>query len=131
MFKSFESEALLAQPRPFDSVLVIEDNGLVALMIEDLLRERGASRLLAARDPRTALELAKNERLDFAILDIAIWGDLSYDIADTLAARGIPFLFCTGFTGDDIASRHRNRPVVFKPFADEQFRAAVAAALAS
>lgn len=107
------------------SVLIIEDDGLVQMLLEDLVRELGARHVEVCRNPVDALRVASHVPLDCAILDISLWGGTSYEIADVLAARGIPFLFCTGLDFRDVAPRYRRRPILGKPFTEEQFRLAM------
>jgi len=108
-----------------DSVLVVEDDGLVQMLIEDLVREQGARRVHVCRTPQEALRVAEDERLDCAILDVSLWGGTSFAVADALARRGVPFMFCTGRRAIDIDPRHRNRPILGKPFTEREFYAAL------
>jgi CheY-like chemotaxis protein len=110
-------------------VLLVEDDGLLAMMLEDLVREAGAASVIVGRDPQDALRAAEQEPLACAILDVAVWGTSTIGIADILASRNIPFLFCTGFTANDIEERHRQRPLLAKPYSDDQFKAALATTL--
>jgi CheY-like chemotaxis protein len=112
------------------TVLILEDEGLVSLMMEDQVRELGAMRVFTCRGGHEALNVVREQPLDCAILDVSLRGDASYDVADELAARDIPFLFCTGLTVDDLVERHRSRPLLTKPYSDADFRAVLARALA-
>ena len=127
-FTDYDSHSM-AIPR-LDSVLLIEDDGLVQMLIEDLARELGAREVTVCRDPVEALHIARSASLDCAVLDISLWGGTSYAVADVLTARGIPFFFCTGMSPRDIAPRYRGRPVLAKPFTESQFRAILLSALA-
>ena len=62
-------------------------------------------------------------------IDVSMHGGTTYELADTLAARGVPFLFCTGIDPRDLNERHRGRPVLTKPYSDADFRAALAKTL--
>jgi hypothetical protein len=65
-----------------------------------------------------------NTRIDAAFLDIGLYGHPSFEVADALAAKGIPFVFCTGY-GDLVQrSRHQDRPVLQKPMTDDDVLAA-------
>jgi len=116
-------------PQGLGRVLVVEDDGLLAIMVEDLLRETGAAEVVVSHDPAHALRVAEEQPLDCAILDISVWGSSTTGVADILAKRDIPFLFCTGFTANDLEERHRGRPLLTKPYSDLEFRVALAAAL--
>ncbi|HTJ55969.1 MAG TPA: hypothetical protein VL418_00195 [Devosiaceae bacterium] len=109
--------------------MILEDDGLLSLMLEDLAREQGATTIHACRDPEEALRLASAGSIDYAVLDVWLHGRVTYDVADALAARDIPFLFCTGLTSADIAARHRHRPLLQKPYGDADFKAVLAVTL--
>jgi CheY-like chemotaxis protein len=104
------------------SVLIVEDEGLVAMMMEDLVRELGISDIHICSDVASAVALASTADIDCAVLDLWIRDGSSSEVADTLAARGIPFLFSTGTTADALDHRHANRPVLGKPFTDDDFK---------
>ena len=104
------------------SVLIVEDEGLVAMMMEDLVRELGIRDIHICTDVASALELANSADIDCAVLDLWIRDGSSSKVADTLAARGIPFLFSTGTTADALDRRHAHRPVLGKPFTDDDFK---------
>jgi len=108
-------------------VLIVEDDGVVAMMIEELARDLGAGQVLVCRRPDDALRAALHDPITYAILDVAVWGASSYEVADSLARRNIPFLFSTGMRREDIDARHRQRPLLEKPFTEQQFRLAVQA----
>lgn len=111
------------------SVLIVEDEGLLAMMMEDQMREFGAERVEVCRGGAEALRLATETAFDCAILDVSVSGGSSYAVADMLAERQIPFVFCTGLQRDDIAERHRQRPVLSKPYGDCDLKIALALAL--
>lgn len=130
MLRRNDFEILRRYRRPLQSVLVLEDDGLLSLMLEDLVRDEGAVEVHACHDLRTALEVARTTDLDCAILDVSLHEGANYDVADVLAARGVRFLFSTGLNANDIVARHRQRPILFKPYSDADFKAALGAALA-
>jgi len=104
------------------SVLIVEDEGLVAMMMEDLVRELGIKDIHICSDVASAIELARSADIDCAVLDLWVRDGSSVEVADTLAARGIPFLFSTGSTADAVAERHAHRPMLGKPFTDDDFK---------
>lgn len=97
-------------------VLVIEDEMSVVLMIEDALLALGAEIVGPTAWLDTGLQLAREAAIDLAVLDINIQGGNSYPVADILAERGIPFIFCTGYGDWALEERHRDRPRLTKPF---------------
>lgn len=104
------------------SVLIVEDEGLVALMMEDLVRELGIKDIHICSDVASALELVKTGGIDCAVLDLFVRDGSSVEVADLLADRGIPFLFSTGSTRDAVEHRHAHRPILGKPFTDDDFK---------
>jgi CheY-like chemotaxis protein len=95
-------------------VLLVEDENLVALLLEEALAELGHTVLGPVARLTRALEMARHEAFDVAILDVNINGETSYPIADVLAARGIPFIFSTGY--GRLPPEYRSRPTLEKPF---------------
>lgn len=112
------------------AVLVVEDDGLLSMMMEDLVREQGAIDVHVCREAAEALRVIEEHPLDYAVLDVTLHGTSTYEVADGLAARGIPFMFCTGLTAADIDERHRDRPLLAKPYGDADFKACLATTLA-
>ena len=107
------------------SVLIVEDEGLLALMMEDLVRDLGAADIHVCCDLESASKIADSVELDCAILDLRIRNASSTAIADTLARRAIPFLYSTGSAVDVLEDRHRGRPLLSKPFSDDDFKRAL------
>jgi CheY-like chemotaxis protein len=97
-------------------VLVVEDEMTIVLVIEEALLELGIEVIGPAARLDAALSLAREPSIDAAILDINIRGGNSYDVADILAERRIPFLFCSGYSDGAVEERHRGRPRLAKPY---------------
>ena len=96
-------------------LLVVEDELLVSMLIEEILGELGAT--VAGPYGRLAdgLAAAKAERFDGAILDLNLAGESAEPLADLLLARGVPFVFITGYQRESIDRRYANVPVLQKP----------------
>ena len=109
-------------------VLVVEDESLVALDIETMLEEMGCK--VVASVPRLvrALDLASRLDFDLAVLDINLAGEVVYPLAFRLAARGIPFLFSTGYSTSTLPPELRDRPILKKPVMLASLKRAVAMA---
>jgi two-component SAPR family response regulator len=97
-------------------VLVVEDENLVALLLEDLLAELGHIVIGPVARLKKALDLIQGEEIDLAILDVNINGEEAYPIADLLAARDMPFFFSTGYGKRSLRAPHQDRPILQKPF---------------
>ncbi|HEX4298038.1 MAG TPA: response regulator [Devosia sp.] len=103
------------------SVLIVEDEALVAMMMEELVRELGVTDVHVCGDVASALELARLADIDCAVLDIRLRDGSSIEVADALAARGVPFMFSTGSDSEALEGRHAGRPFIGKPFRDDDF----------
>ncbi len=97
-------------------VLVIEDEFLVAMDLELMLRELGCEVVGPIGDLETALRAAREQTLDLALLDINIGGQPVTAVADALAARAVPFALCTGYRHDQLSGRYPAAPKLMKPF---------------
>jgi CheY-like chemotaxis protein len=106
-------------------VLVVEDEVMVSLELQDILLELGCGIAGAAGRLREARALAHEADCDLAVLNIDLCGDRADDVADLLAARGVPFIFATGYGEERIAERHRSAPLVEKPYTSELLRRAL------
>jgi CheY-like chemotaxis protein len=97
-------------------ILVMEDDGLLAMHISDTLDELGQIVVGPARTVEDALALIENERIDMALLDVNLGnGETSYPVADILSRQGVPFAFLTGYGEDCLRGDSRDRPVISKP----------------
>jgi CheY-like chemotaxis protein len=101
-------------------VLVVEDEMLTLMIIEDMLADLGCDSVTAAATVDQALALIGTRAFDAALLDMNLNGNKSHNVADALAARGVPFVFSTGYSTLDMRDDYRNRPVLKKPFPYEE-----------
>lgn len=107
-------------------ILLVEDEMMVAMLLEDALTNRGYQVRTVGRVSK-ALELAKTETFDAALLDLNINGERSFPVAALLRERKVPFLFSSGYSegNREIPLEYRNCPVLQKPFALDQLLGAV------
>lgn len=77
-------------------ILIVEDEPVIALVLEDKLRDRGARTLLASTFDDATQAVLKSA-VDAALLDINLHGEQSYPLAYLLRERGTPFIFVTGY----------------------------------
>ncbi|HEV8449568.1 MAG TPA: response regulator [Gemmatimonadaceae bacterium] len=97
-------------------ILVIEDEHIVAEALSRCLRTCGAEIIGPAATVEQALKLIEsNAQIDGALLDIDLRGVRAYAVADDLIARGVPFVFATGYE-TTIPDRYRHVTVIQKPF---------------
>jgi DNA-binding response OmpR family regulator len=112
------------------SVLLVEDESLVAMLMEDMLERLGFRRIVAVSRVAAAKEALRREGCDLAILDINIAGEAVFPFALLLAGRGVPFFFVTGYGGGEVPKSLRDRKVLRKPFPYDGLRAAISETLA-
>ena len=97
-------------------VLLVEDEMLVVWLLEDMLADLGCAVVGPASNVNQALAMIDAEAIDVAVLDVNLNGQKSYPVADALAARGVPFVFSTGYDKDMLLPGYRSFPVLQKPF---------------
>ncbi|MFS8137644.1 MAG: response regulator [Thermomonas sp.] len=103
------------------TILMVEDEMNLAMMLEDILEDAGYRVLKAGRLPQ-ALEIVAQSgldeasRIDVAILDINLAGVQVFPLAEILRARGVPFVFTSGYGRDGIPEDYRDSAVLQKPY---------------
>ena len=100
-------------------VLVVEDEMIVSLLIEDILADEGCVIVGPHHRFEGALQAARTERLDAAVLDMNLAGVLVFPVAEALAERGIPFLFLSGYGPGGVPAGHPDWRVCSKPFTSD------------
>ena len=100
-------------------VLVVEDDYLVAMDIARALERAGAEVIGPASAVEAALAALEQTVLDGAILDINLGGEMAFPVADALMARGIPFIFATGYDAQVIPLRFTHVKRCEKPTTPE------------
>jgi CheY-like chemotaxis protein len=107
-------------------VLVVEDEMLVAWLLEDMLVDLGCMVIGPAGSVKQALAMVEANAIDVAVLDVNLNGEMSYPIADALAACGVPFVFVTAYDKDRMLDGYRAFPVLQKPFHRAELSATLA-----
>jgi CheY-like chemotaxis protein len=99
------------------SILVVDDETLIAMLLEDMLVDIGC--IVVGPAPSVAMATAlietEGQTLDGALLDINLRGELVYPVADALAERGVPFVFVSGYASHGIDARYAAVPALAKP----------------
>ncbi len=103
-------------------VLLVEDEALVAMMIQECLAEFGYQVVGPVGTASEATARAKDGHFEAAVLDINLGDGAVYPIAETLMARGVPFVFVTGYDAESIDSRFRHVPILQKPIEREMLK---------
>ena len=116
-------------PQSGQRVLVVEDEMLVSMLLEDMLADLGCEVVGPATKVDDALALLDVQEIDLAILDVNLNGTESYRVADALAARGVPFIFATGYGGEGLRDNYRHVPVMQKPYQQRDLETLLSKAL--
>lgn len=106
-------------------VFVVEDEALIALVLQDMLEELGHSTVGPAARLEDACRTARDGAFDLAILDVRLADRDVYPVAEILEARGIPFAFATGYGPDSLAPAFRSHPVLAKPYTEPDVAALI------
>ncbi|HEV8014972.1 MAG TPA: response regulator [Stellaceae bacterium] len=132
---SHAREAALSGQTPahpkFDQreILVVEDEELIATVIEEMLLDLGCRRVRIAASVKEALMLLDQKLPDAVVLDVHLGGDSGFHLAQTLADRKIPFVFATGLGRHGLPDEWTSRPIIQKPFKLEALAAVLATLL--
>ena len=102
------------------SVLLVEDETLIAIDAQDILHGMGAHRLVRVRNVQEGIDALDAERFDVALLDLRLGKESSLPLALRLVSLVVPFGLRTGFAGDAIPPELKDRPYLAKPFTPEQ-----------
>lgn len=97
-------------------VLLVEDEVLIAMMVEYYLHEIGISDVVVAHALESGLHEARSGAFDFAVLDINLHGRRSFPIADELRRRGVPFVFSSGYGPRGVEAGYDDAIVLTKPY---------------
>jgi DNA-binding response OmpR family regulator len=97
-------------------VLIVEDEAMIAGLIETILSQAEWSVVGPVATLERALATIERERLDAALLDVRVNGHDAFAAADVLVRRHIPFIFVSGFTRKQMPPRYRDCAYIAKPF---------------
>jgi DNA-binding NarL/FixJ family response regulator len=109
-------------------VLLVEDEFLVAMDIELMLRQCGCAVVGPIGDLATALRKAEEGGFDLALLDVNVGGEPVTAVAEALQAHAVPIVFCTGYHAGNLPRRFAQAPTLKKPFQVGDMVAALRAA---
>ncbi len=97
-------------------VMIVEDELLVAMLLEEALVEHGCEIVGPFSTVETALDAARHVVAHVAVLDVNLRGKRVYPVAELLEARGIPFLLMSGYGRDGVPPEHAHWVACSKPF---------------
>jgi CheY-like chemotaxis protein len=108
-------------------ILVLEDEPLIAMMLQGWLEEIGCETIGPAHTVQSALDLLQGARPDGALLDVSLQhGEKCYPVASDLRDRRVLFAFLTGYAAEHVDARFGDVPVLCKPLEFESFKGAIA-----
>jgi two-component sensor histidine kinase/DNA-binding response OmpR family regulator len=110
-------------------VMIVEDEALVALVLADQLTAMGVSVVGPCGSVAAAKAAVAENDLDAAVLDVNLGGEMVYPVAELLLAKGIPFVFVTGYGQESIDKRFSFAPVLEKPIEQETLAAVLGQSL--
>ncbi len=111
-------------------ILVLEDEPLVAMLLEEMLLDLGCEVVGPAYSLREGERLAREAVLDAAVLDVNVNGEMSDPVADALRARGVPFALATGYGPSAPIAADGSVPVLQKPYPADKLAAVLSGLLA-
>jgi DNA-binding response OmpR family regulator len=97
-------------------VMIAEDEFLVALMLEQDLRDNGYDVVGPFTNIDAARQAAGQEAFDVAVLDINMAGQMAFPVADELKRRGLPYLFLSGYGRAKLPEEHQAASCLPKPY---------------
>jgi CheY-like chemotaxis protein len=98
------------------SVLLVEDEVMIRMMVADMLEEIGYTIAGEAGDIDEAVRLVQVTNFDIAILDVNVNGKVITPVAEAVQLLGLPFVFATGYGAQGLPEKFRDRPTIQKPF---------------
>lgn len=104
-----------SQPLAGCRVLIVEDRYLIAAELAHEVDRMGAEVLGPSATVAAAQEIVAREPLDAALLDVNLEEELAFPLAEALLAKGVPFMFLTGYDSDVLPPEWRDSPRLAKP----------------
>ena len=120
----------MTQPLTGRRVLVVEDESLVAMLLETILEDMGCTPVGPASNIDDGAAMVRDMTdLDAALLDVNVAGRQVFPVAEALKARGVPFVFSTGYGEGGLPDEWRGNPTIQKPFTEAAVRDALMKAM--
>lgn len=98
------------------SILLVEDEVMIRMMVADMLEELGYRIAGEAGDIDEGIRLVQAIDFDIAVLDVNVNGKVISPVAEAVQLRGRPFVFATGYGIQGLPEKFRDRPTLQKPF---------------
>jgi DNA-binding response OmpR family regulator len=110
-------------------ILLVEDSPVVAAACEDMLRDMGCVVIGPATNMAAALQMAADEQVDGAIVDLNIRGGKAFPVLRILGDRGVPFLIASGYADWTMPDEWQDCPRMAKPYSPSLLRDSLSALL--
>lgn len=111
-------------------ILIVEDEPLIAMMLEDFLDSLGHKVSGTCDTVQCALDEVEKGGFDLAILDVNLKGENVWPVAAALRQNNVPFVIATGGHVDPPPPEYNNAPVIEKPYTVDRVTPAIEAAFA-
>jgi CheY-like chemotaxis protein len=105
---------------PSYSVLLVEDEVMIRMMVADMLEELGHTVAGEAGEISQAIQLVQSIEFDLAIVDVNLNGQMITPVADVIKANRRPFIFATGYGAAGVPDGYPDQPTLQKPFTIEK-----------
>ncbi len=112
------------------TILIVEDEPLIAMMLEDFLESLGHTVKASCDNVADALKAVALNGFDIAILDVNLKGENVWPVATELRQRGVPFVLASGGHVDPPPPEFASAPLIEKPFTIDRVSPAIEAAMA-
>ena len=112
------------------TILIVEDEPLIAMMLEDFLESLGHTVKASCDNVADALKAVALNGFDIAILDVNLKGENVWPVAAELRQRGVPFVLASGGHVDPPPPEFAGAPLIEKPFTIDRVTPALEAAMA-
>jgi CheY-like chemotaxis protein len=108
----------VARDWPSGRILVVEPQAIVAFDLQRILRNAGYRVIGPVATAAEARRLIDRGPIQGAIVDLDLDPSAASAVADLLDDAGIPLVFLSGAALEALLDRHRDRPIVEKPYTD-------------
>ena len=125
------NRSVLPAARPRLRVFIVEDETIVAMLIEEFVLDLGWEVAGVAASVEAALSALDGADVDMVILDVNLQGTKSFPVAEFLKARGLPFVFATAYGRPGLEGKFEDVPLVRKPYGQADLARVVGEALSS
>jgi CheY-like chemotaxis protein len=110
-------------------IFLVEDEALIRMMVAEMLEELGHRVIAEAGSILEAEPLARTSKFDLGIFDINVGGCNISPVAEIVSARGLPFIFVSGYGPEGRPASFKDKPVLRKPFLIEHLADMINSAL--